>query len=75
MFLTDANVSLLNFLDYFSRYCFIFIFRNSKQINSKNSAKCLQKVIDYARDRDYEILNMITDQGKKIPRKRNQGKE
>ena len=63
MFLTDANISLLNFLDYFSRFCFIFIFRNSKQINSKNSAKCLQKVIDYARDRNYEIGKIITDQG------------
>ena len=42
MFLTDANVALLNFIDDYTRFCFIFIFRNSKQINSKNSAKCLQ---------------------------------
>ena len=63
MFLTDANVALLNFIDYYTRFCFIFIFRNSKQINSKNSAKCLQKVIDYARERNYEIGKIITDQG------------
>ena len=63
MFLTDANVALLNFIDYYTRFCFIFIFRNLKQINSKNSAKYLQKVIDHARDRNYEIGIIITDQG------------
>ena len=63
MFLTYANVALLNFIDQYSRFCFIFIFRNAKQINSKNPAKCLQKIIDYARDRDYEISKIITDQG------------
>ena len=61
MFLTDANIVLLNFIDYYKRFCFIF--RNAKQINSKNSTKCLQKIIDYARDKDYEISKIITDQG------------
>ena len=63
MFLTDENIALLNFIDYYTRFCFIFIFRNAKQINSKNSTKCLQKIIDYARNRDYEISKIITDQG------------
>ena len=63
MFLTDANVGLLNFIDYYSRLCFIFIFRNAKQINSKNSSKCLQKTIDYAKDKNYDIGKIITDQG------------
>ena len=63
MFLTDVNIALLNFIDYYTRFCFIFIFRNAKQINSKNSTKCLQEKIDYARDKDYEISKIITDQG------------
>ena len=52
MFVTDANVALLNFIDYYSRFCFVFIFRNAKQINSKNSSKCLQKIIDCVKDKN-----------------------
>ena len=65
MFITYANVALLNFIDYYSRFSFvfIFIFRYAKQLNSKNSAKCLQKVIDYAEERNYDIQKIINDQG------------
>jgi dipeptidyl aminopeptidase/acylaminoacyl peptidase len=63
MFITYVNVALLNFINYYTRFSFIFIFKIAKQLNSKNSAKCLQKVIDYAKERNYDIDKIISDNG------------
>ena len=39
LFITYANITILNIMDFYSRYNYIFIFRKSKQLNSTNAAK------------------------------------
>ena len=63
MYLTHANITLLNFIDYYTRYAFIFPFKLSKQINSLKSSKCLESVIKFATEHNFKIVNIITDKG------------
>ena len=63
LFLTSANVAILNIIDYYSRFNYMFVFRISKQINSKRSSECLLKVIDDANKKGFKIHKVITDQG------------
>ena len=54
---------MLNIMDFYSRYNYIFIFRKSKQLNSKNAAKSLITVIDEAKRMGYTINKIICDNG------------
>ena len=49
LFITYANITILNIMDFYSRYNYIFIFRKSKLLNSTNAAKSLMSVIDEAK--------------------------
>ena len=63
LFITYANITILNIMDFYSRYNYIFIFRKSKQLNSSNAAKSLMAVIDDAKIRNYKINKIICDNG------------
>ena len=63
MYLTHANITLLNFIDYYTRYSFIFSFKLSKQINSVKASRCLETVIKFEKEHNFKIINIITDQG------------
>ena len=41
MYLTYANITLLNFVDYYTRYSFIFPFKLAKQLKSNNIGQML----------------------------------
>ena len=63
LFLTSANVSIINIIDYYSRFNYMFVFRLSKQINSTRAANCLKIVSDDASKKGHEIHKIITDNG------------
>lgn len=63
LYITHANITILNILDYYSRYNYAFIFKISKQLNSNKSAKSLLYVIDDATKRDYKINKIVCDNG------------
>ena len=63
LFITYANITILNIMDFYSRYNYIFIFRKSKQLNSSNAAKSLMDVIDDAKQRGYKINKIVCDNG------------
>ena len=63
LFLTSANIAILNILDYYSRFNYLFAFKLSQQINSTRSSNCLMSVINDANKRGYKIHKIITDQG------------
>ena len=47
MYVTDLNITLLSFIDLYSKYAFVFSFKLSKQLQSYKSAQSLIKVIDF----------------------------
>ena len=63
LFITYANITILNIIDFYSRYNYMFIFRKSKQLNSTNAAKSLMAVIDEAKQMEYTINRIICDNG------------
>lgn len=63
LFITYANVTILNILDYYSRYNYVFIFKISKQLKSSNAAKSLLSVINDANERGYKINKIVCDNG------------
>jgi hypothetical protein len=63
MFITDLNISLLSFIDLYSKYVFVFPFKISKQLSSKVSASCLIKVNNFVEDHGYSINDIVCDNG------------
>ena len=63
MYITYANVTILNILDFYSRYNYVFIFRLSKQLSSSKAANCLISVIEDAKERNYKINKIVCDNG------------
>ena len=63
LFITYANIAILNIMDFYSRYNYIFIFRKSEQLNSTNATKSLMTVIDEAKRMGYIINKIICDNG------------
>ena len=63
MYITYANVTILNILDFYTRYNYVFIFKISKQLKSNNTAKALLTVINDANERGYKINKIVCDNG------------
>jgi hypothetical protein len=63
MFITDLNISLLSFIDMFTKYAFVFPFKISKQLKSSVSASCLKKVDTFALDKGFSIIDIVCDNG------------
>ena len=63
MYITDLNISLLSFIDMYSKYAFVFPFKISKQLKSSISASCLSKVDKFAVNRGFTIINIVSDNG------------
>ena len=63
MYITPLNITLLSFIDWYSKYVFVFTFKLSKQLTSDKSAKCLLKVVDFIKDKNYNLENITCDNG------------
>ena len=63
MFITSLNITLLSFIDWYSKYVFVFAFKISKQLSSDKSAKCLLKVIDFIKNKNFSVENITCDNG------------
>ena len=63
MYLTQLNITLLSFIDWYSKYVFVFAFKISKQLSSSNAAKCLLKVVDFIKEKNYNLENITCDNG------------
>ena len=50
MYITSLNITLLSFIDWYSRYAFVFPFKLSQQISSEKSTKKLIEVINFIKN-------------------------
>ena len=63
MYITPLNITLLSFIDWYSKYVFVFTFKYSKQLTAIKSAKCLLKVVDFIKENNYNLENITCDNG------------
>ena len=63
MYITNLNITLLSFIDWYSRYAFVFPFKLSQQISSEKSTKKLIEVINFIKNKNYQVKKIICDNG------------
>ena len=59
MYITSLNITLLSFIDWYSRYAFVFPFKLSQQISSEKSTKKLIEVLNFIKNKNYQVKKII----------------
>ena len=62
MFITSANITLINTIDYFTKYALIKVY-NGNVTNSKKTKEAINNYIDDVYKKGYLIDNVYTDNG------------
>ena len=68
MYITSLNITWLSFIDWYSRFAFAFPFELSQQISSEKSTKKLIAVINFIKNKNYQVKKIICNNGSEFLR-------